>query len=389
MSDHAQSPPALVSVIMANKNGARYLKQAVHSVLSQSLTHLELVFVDDASADNSLPLIRDMARNDSRIRVIARSRSGGAATARNDAIESIKSEWIAICDSDDVMHPSRIAQLLAFAKVQKADLASDDAIHFSHAPMDAPKTVLGLKQNLHVTEYRALDLAVTNAIGYLKPLIRRNILADRPYRENLAIGEDYQLYLELVMNGAHFWQMPAAMYLYRRQPGSLSFRSAPDQIEAQITALWDILPTNAAPPNSNDALREALLTRINSLEWMRTQETFAASLKAKQVGLMAKLALTHPAPVLNWCHNFAQKRFSAVKKIQAHSARDIELKAPVDWDGNALRRYIADLCYQASQGPISLVANDETDLSTAWMVPAATGLKGQAAHFSHTPRPLI
>jgi len=66
-----------VSVITANFNGARRLAAAIHSVLRQSLSGLELVIVDDASTDDSVKVIRQAAAGDPRVRLIRQRRNAG------------------------------------------------------------------------------------------------------------------------------------------------------------------------------------------------------------------------------------------------------------------------------------------------------------------------
>ena len=374
LSSPAKGPT--VSVVMANKNGGKHLEQAVHSVMNQSLQSIELVFVDDASTDDSLKQIRRVAGADPRIRIIARQVSQGAAAARNDAIARIQSDWIAICDSDDVMHPERLDRLLAFAKRKQACLVADDCIHFSQTPMSGPKTVLGLEHDLEAQLLTPLDLAQNSAIGYLKPLIKRSILPDHPYREDLAIGEDYQLYLDLVLKGAALWLCPTAQYLYRRQPGSLSFRSYPDQIAAQIAALRD------AAVGSHDAqIQDALAARIGQLQQNLAQESFALAVKHKRIDAMCKLALAEPGPIWSWSKRFLRSRLARATSARAPQNRQtVILDPPTDKDGNAARKYFAELCYQASLGDLELIANHETTLSAAWMVPAASRIKHDHAN---------
>lgn len=73
----------IVSVVMANHNGAAYLDAAITSVLDQSFTALELVFIDDASTDDSAARIAAAAGRDARIKPIFCARNVGIGAARN------------------------------------------------------------------------------------------------------------------------------------------------------------------------------------------------------------------------------------------------------------------------------------------------------------------
>ena len=90
----------LVSVVIPVFNKERYLARAIHSVLDQSYSNLELILVDDGSTDGSLAVIEGFV--DERIRVLHRSPPGpGGYAARNPRFRAAKGDWIALLDADD------------------------------------------------------------------------------------------------------------------------------------------------------------------------------------------------------------------------------------------------------------------------------------------------
>src|ERR1700722_6289602 len=94
----------VVSVIMANYNGADYIADAVSSVRKQTLTNFEIIIFDDASSDCSVDIVSGLAANDARLRLLRSDRNLGPAAARNRALDVARGEWIAIVDSDDFIH---------------------------------------------------------------------------------------------------------------------------------------------------------------------------------------------------------------------------------------------------------------------------------------------
>jgi glycosyltransferase involved in cell wall biosynthesis len=104
LPEHAISTPS-VSVIMANYNGAAHLAEAITSVQRQSLWDLKIIVSDDASTDDSVRVVVGLAAEDHRIRIVRSDRNGGPAAAHNRALAVARGEWIAIMDSDDLMHP--------------------------------------------------------------------------------------------------------------------------------------------------------------------------------------------------------------------------------------------------------------------------------------------
>jgi len=59
-----------VSVIIPVYNTEKYLRQALDSVVNQTLSDIEIICVDDCSTDNSLQILKEYAHKDNRIKII-------------------------------------------------------------------------------------------------------------------------------------------------------------------------------------------------------------------------------------------------------------------------------------------------------------------------------
>ena len=101
-----------VTVVMAVFNAARFLREAVASILAQTYREFELIVVDDSSSDDSLSILESF--DDPRIRIIRHHTNLGAALSRNDALAAARGELVAIMDADDVCAPTRLERQLAF-----------------------------------------------------------------------------------------------------------------------------------------------------------------------------------------------------------------------------------------------------------------------------------
>ena len=104
------TPPPLVSVVLATHDAVTTLGQAVASILRQSLTQLELVVVDDASADGTDDLLA--AIDDPRLVVLSNRERLGLAASLNRGIDVSRARYVARLDADDVAHPERLARQL-------------------------------------------------------------------------------------------------------------------------------------------------------------------------------------------------------------------------------------------------------------------------------------
>lgn len=118
----AHDPTPLVTIVMPVFNGARTLRQSVSSVLDQSFRDFELVIVNDASTDETRHIAEEIAREDPRVRVVTRERSGGPAVARNSGIAQVRGRFLAFCDADDLWLPTKLERQLALARTSGAPL---------------------------------------------------------------------------------------------------------------------------------------------------------------------------------------------------------------------------------------------------------------------------
>src|SRR5215831_6951377 len=97
-----------VSVIIPVYNRAKYVGEAINSILTQSFTNFELLLIDDGSTDESVEIMRSYT--DPRIRLVCNERNLGIPKTRNKAIQLARGDYIAILDSDDAALADRLAK---------------------------------------------------------------------------------------------------------------------------------------------------------------------------------------------------------------------------------------------------------------------------------------
>ncbi|MDO5370370.1 glycosyltransferase, partial [Paracoccus sp. (in: a-proteobacteria)] len=206
----------------------------------------------------------------------------GPAATRNGALDAARGDWIAVVDSDDLIHPERLSRLIAAAEAAGADLVADDLVHFG-APAEQGRTLLqplALAAPMWLAAPAYLranggDPALPS-FGYLKPVIRREVLAGRRYDPRLRIGEDYDLVLRLLIDGARFLLLPDPLYAYRRHPGSISHRLSVGTVAAMLEA------HRALPPLSDPEARAAAAAVDRQLRRSLRYERLVAEIKARR-----------------------------------------------------------------------------------------------------------
>ncbi|WP_019616981.1 glycosyltransferase family 2 protein [Psychromonas ossibalaenae] len=104
----------LVSIIMPIYNSSITLSDSIETVLTQSYTNWELLITDDLSTDDSVKIVEQYAKKDSRIKLFCLADNGGAGNARNNSIKQAQGRFIAFLDSDDIWLPEKLEKQIDF-----------------------------------------------------------------------------------------------------------------------------------------------------------------------------------------------------------------------------------------------------------------------------------
>lgn len=204
----------LVSVIMPCHNAESYVSEAVKSVCCQSVTEWELVAVDDGSTDGTLQILRELEKQDGRIRVIAlKQASGSPAAPRNKGIEDAKGRYIAFLDSDDRWLPFKLQNQLMLMK------QGEVFVYSNYEKVDH----LGTRQGRIVTAPHEADyrqLLRGNYIACSTVLYDAEAIGKRYFK---AIGhEDFCCWLDILREGFRARNTDTVEMLYRVTQGSVS-----------------------------------------------------------------------------------------------------------------------------------------------------------------------
>lgn len=150
-----------ISVIMPVFNTGKYLQESIKSILQQTYTEFELICVNDASNDNSLRILREFQRIDTRIIIVEHDNNSGAAISRNDGLKIAKGEYVIFLDSDDYFYQDMLEVSYRHAIENDADvvifgsetmengLLKRSGYHFQHID-SAEKKELFLPKVRHV-----------------------------------------------------------------------------------------------------------------------------------------------------------------------------------------------------------------------------------------------
>ncbi len=113
--------PSKVSIIIPVYNTDEYLGQCLDSILMQTYEDLEIICVDDESADDSLSTLQTYAMLDERLKIITQSHAGAAA-ARNRGLKESTGDYVIFLDSDDFFEADMLEKMVSKAEEDHSDI---------------------------------------------------------------------------------------------------------------------------------------------------------------------------------------------------------------------------------------------------------------------------
>jgi len=188
-----------VSVIVPAYNAESTLDETLISVRAQTHRDLEIIVVDDGSADRTADIAERHASEDPRVRLI-RKPNGGVASARNRGIAESTAAYVAPVDADDLWHPEKIARQLA-----ALDPGGEVGLVYTwFAIIDEQSRVIHLDSRSTCEGNVVSSMCLRNVVGNgSSPLMLRSAVQaaggyDESLRARRAQGcEDYKLYFRI------------------------------------------------------------------------------------------------------------------------------------------------------------------------------------------------
>lgn len=132
----------LVSIGIPTYNGERYLKESLQAVVDQSYRNLEVLVVDDQSSDGTLEIVKAFQKEDSRIKLHINEQNLGLVANWNKCIQLASGDWFKLHFQDDLMNPSTIEEMVAFAHRTDTNVVLTDRQYFFEDGIKDPFVLL-------------------------------------------------------------------------------------------------------------------------------------------------------------------------------------------------------------------------------------------------------
>ncbi|MCS6866628.1 MAG: glycosyltransferase [Gemmataceae bacterium] len=303
----------VVSVVMAAKNYARFLPEAVTSVSAQTFTAWELLIIDDGSTDHTAEAVQPFLA-DRRLRYL-RSDTLGQARAKNLGVRLSRGQFIAFLDADDAWEPTKLEKQLALLAAQPAvgvvfcgrSLMDEASRPLPRQPMDDPPRGFVLPQ-----------LITQNFVCFSSCVVKREVFARvGAFDPQWDLAIDYDFWLRVAQFYA-FEYVAEPLVRYRTGHGNLS-KKLRDRVDTALAILHRA--------ETRYGLRAVVPSPILAAGYASTCQTLGYTLRASE-----------PVAALQWytrALRWPALRYRSVKGIVASLWAVIRGQRTAAWPENA------------------------------------------------------
>lgn len=204
-----------VSIVVPVYNVEHYIYRCLDSIQKQTMSDIEIIVVNDATPDNSMIIVEELASVDKRIMILNHEENSGLMYARRTGYMSASSKYVMFCDSDDYLPDNAVNALFEAAEETQADIVSGNTMYISIEGKQIPRL-----ENLRYGGDR---------IGVLQALLRKeyphnlwgkmykaSLLQEFPYQtlKHFTNGEDAYLFYQVIENTDKVVHLNSYVYYY-------------------------------------------------------------------------------------------------------------------------------------------------------------------------------
>ena len=209
----------LVSVIVPAYNGEKHLAATLESIINQDYKNLEIIFVNDASTDNTLNIAEKILKNSKRdFKIINHKKNSGVSTARNAGLDASGGEYICFCDGDDLLKKNFISALMNEILKDESDISfcgsldrfedgRADELHCVDIKESSP---LGGEQALYMRIFKPIAPVLCSII-FRKSMIIKNQIR---FHDGCTAFEDIEFELKAFCHAQKVSFINDCLYIY-------------------------------------------------------------------------------------------------------------------------------------------------------------------------------
>lgn len=312
-----------ISVIIPIYNAEEYLKECLDSVINQTLKDIEIICIDDGSTDNSLQILNEYAKNDTRIKVF-KQKNKGAGFERNFALNKANGDFIAFMDSDDKYPNYETLSLLYNKAISNQSLICGGEFSYFMAPDNVPfqEENIWNQEDVKYDGYKLKEEKITNYTDYQFDYGFHRFIYNREFLiKNNIFFPDYKYFedppflVNAMIMAKNFYAINQITYAYRICHNHTKWNTK--KTEDLLTGI--LRNMEYAHKNNLSKLNEYSLTRLN--QYYPKVEKY---INLKSIQIIKKMK-KHNSKVIDF---IKEKKIYTYKKIlqTIFSIKNSELK---------------------------------------------------------------
>ncbi|MEX2525855.1 MAG: glycosyltransferase family A protein [Gammaproteobacteria bacterium] len=212
----------LLTVLIPNHNYARYISDAIDSVLEQDYSSIELIVVDDGSSDDSVAVIeRKLAEKNGlrRKELVVLDKNRGKLGAINAVLKQISGEYLITLDADDWLSPAYASRCIAELRQKRLRDASLGFIYTDCRLVDKYGSPIDHGRSV------AFDRELVGKLSFLPEpalMLSRAFLQATPFDESIRVATKHHKWCRVVENGWSGYHIAEPLFYYRMHTDNIS-----------------------------------------------------------------------------------------------------------------------------------------------------------------------
>lgn len=209
-----------ISILIANYNNGIFFKDCYQSIIKQTFKSWEVIIVDDASTDNSLEIIKDLIKDDSRFRLYENPSNKGCGFTKKRCMDYAKGKICAYLDPDDALYPTALE--LSVKEYDNKDIvATYSHMMLCDENLVPQETFKGTKQIYNNRYFFNCPIQFAHFFTFKREIYLQTEGIDT----NLQSAVDQDLYLKILDHGNPAF-INKDLYLYRLHSKGISQQSS-------------------------------------------------------------------------------------------------------------------------------------------------------------------
>lgn len=203
----------LISVIIPCYNAEKFVEQAVRSIMEQTYQNLEIICINDCSKDSTAEILQKLSKEDNRIFYIENETNLKLPKTLNKGISLAKGEYIARMDADDIALPEKLEKQIKYLlSNNEIDILGSNSQHIDeHGNLKTYRTYMPLTHTKIVQQ-----MAFKCSLIHPSIIAKKSFFSDlNGFNENLSYAEDYELWINAIINGKKMGNLSEVLLYYR------------------------------------------------------------------------------------------------------------------------------------------------------------------------------